>query len=138
MATLREHATIGLFLYGMVTATDAAGNPTKRSNFEFYYTLMREPKSQKVSISVKRVMFSATLPDSNQLYCQLSFSKVETCAVPIALLVRLLQKRIRRLIAFMFNIQPHIWIKAGFDFFALAFHHSSCALNNLNFGHRQG
>ena len=35
-----DNATIALFLYDIVTATDAAGNPTKRSNFEFFFTLV--------------------------------------------------------------------------------------------------
>ena len=38
----------------MVTATDAAGNPTQRSNFEFYYTLSRQAKTQEATVSVKR------------------------------------------------------------------------------------
>lgn len=56
VSALPNHATIGLFLYDMVTATDPAGNPTKRSNFEFYYTLTREAKTQEVSVTKKRVM----------------------------------------------------------------------------------
>lgn len=54
--SLPDNATIGLFLYDMVTATDPAGNPTKRTNFEFYYTLSRQDKSQDVPVTVRRVM----------------------------------------------------------------------------------
>ena len=56
ISTLPDNATIGLFLYDMVTATDAAGNPTKRSNFEFYYTLSRQDKTESVPVTVRRVM----------------------------------------------------------------------------------
>jgi hypothetical protein len=56
LSVLPDNSTIGLFLYDMVTATDAAGNPTKRTNFEFYYTLSRQQKSQDMPVTVRRVM----------------------------------------------------------------------------------
>ena len=55
LATLPDNATIGLFLYDIVTATDAAGNPTQRSNFEFFYTLTRETKSQEIAETKKQI-----------------------------------------------------------------------------------
>jgi len=45
-------------LYDIVTATDAAGNPTKRSNFEWFYTLSIEHKSQEIPITVRKVYLS--------------------------------------------------------------------------------
>jgi hypothetical protein len=58
LATLPDNATIALLLYDIVTATDAAGNPTKRSNFEFFYTLSRQSKTQEAPITVKRVFLN--------------------------------------------------------------------------------
>jgi hypothetical protein len=55
LSDLPDNATIGLFLFDIVTETDAAGNPTKRSNFEFYYTLSQEAKTENVSPRVQRV-----------------------------------------------------------------------------------
>lgn len=52
---LPNHATIGLFLYDVVTATDAAGNPTKRSNFEFYYTLSFQTNVVTAPVVTKHV-----------------------------------------------------------------------------------
>lgn len=53
-----NNSTIAVFLYDMTTATDQAGNPTQRSNFEFYYTLNRESKTQELPITVKRVFLN--------------------------------------------------------------------------------
>ena len=58
LTTLPDNATIALLLYDIVTATDAAGNPTQRSNFEFFYTLSRDNKEQEAPIQVTRVMLS--------------------------------------------------------------------------------
>jgi hypothetical protein len=55
ISDLPDNATIGLFLYDMVTATDAAGNPTQRSNFEFYYTLSKQAKTENAPITIRRV-----------------------------------------------------------------------------------
>lgn len=38
LSSLPEGSTIGLFLYDVVTKTDAAGNVTEKQNFEWYYT----------------------------------------------------------------------------------------------------
>jgi hypothetical protein len=37
VATLRDHETIGLFLYDVVTKTNAAGDILEKQNFEWYY-----------------------------------------------------------------------------------------------------
>jgi hypothetical protein len=58
LAALPDNATLAFLLYDIVTATDAAGNPTKRSNFEFFYTLSRQDKEQEASVGVSRVMLS--------------------------------------------------------------------------------
>jgi hypothetical protein len=54
-ASLPDKSTIALFLYDVVTATDAAGNPTKRSNFEFLYTISRQEKQDSFPIVRKQV-----------------------------------------------------------------------------------
>ena len=38
LATLPDHTTVGLFLYDVVTNTDAAGNTTEKQNFEWYFS----------------------------------------------------------------------------------------------------
>ncbi len=58
LADLPDNATIAFMLYDIVTATDPAGNPTQRSNFEFFYTLSRQDKEQEVSSSINRIMLS--------------------------------------------------------------------------------
>lgn len=58
LAELGDNETIAFLLYDIVTVTDAAGNATKRSNFEFYYTLSRQDKEQESSVSVSRVMLN--------------------------------------------------------------------------------
>jgi len=55
LTDLPDNATIAFLLYDIVTATDAAGNPTQRSNFEFFYTLSRQDKQQEVSSSISRI-----------------------------------------------------------------------------------
>lgn len=44
-----DGATLAFLLYDIVTATDNAGNPTQRSNFEFFYTLTREARTAEVT-----------------------------------------------------------------------------------------
>jgi len=39
LADLPDKTTIGLFIYDIVTKTDAAGNVTEKQNFEWYYNL---------------------------------------------------------------------------------------------------
>lgn len=48
-----DNATIALFLYDIVTETDAAGNATKRSNFEFIYTLSRQSQFKELPTGIK-------------------------------------------------------------------------------------
>jgi hypothetical protein len=55
LTDLPDNATIAFMLYDIVTATDAAGNPTQRSNFEFFYTLSRQDKEQEVSSGISRI-----------------------------------------------------------------------------------
>lgn len=38
IATLPDSCTIAFLLFDMITKTDAAGNPTEKSNFEWYFT----------------------------------------------------------------------------------------------------
>lgn len=58
LAELGDNETIAFLLYDIVTATDPAGNATKRNNFEFYYTLSRQDKEQESPVSVSRVMLN--------------------------------------------------------------------------------
>lgn len=55
LSDLPDNATVAFLLYDIVTATDAAGNPTQRSNFEFFYTLSYQDKQKEVSSSVNRI-----------------------------------------------------------------------------------
>ena len=42
LTALRDSATLGVFLYDVVTEIDKAGNVTKRENFEWYFHVRRE------------------------------------------------------------------------------------------------
>ena len=55
LSVLKDQTTMGLFIYDVVTATDAAGNPTQRSNFEWYFTVRMEPRTQQADSSVKEI-----------------------------------------------------------------------------------
>ncbi len=59
VSALPGNATIAFFLYDIITETDAAGNPTRRSNFEFFYTLSHEAKTQEASITTRSVGLNA-------------------------------------------------------------------------------
>ncbi len=50
LASLRDGATFGVFLYDVVTAIDNAGNVTKRDNFEWYFRVNRQRVSLKSSL----------------------------------------------------------------------------------------
>jgi hypothetical protein len=54
---LPNDATLGLMLYGVVTQTDDAGNPTKRSNYEWFYKVGREDvvKSETYEIATVKM-----------------------------------------------------------------------------------
>ncbi len=49
-----DNATFAFYLYDIVTATDAAGNATKRSNFEWIYTLSKETKTEQLPGSTRK------------------------------------------------------------------------------------
>lgn len=53
-----DTASVALLLYDVVTATDAAGNPTKRSNFEIYYRLSLANRPDSVVTTVTRLSLS--------------------------------------------------------------------------------
>jgi hypothetical protein len=55
LSAVPDNSTIALFLYDIVTATDQAGNPTQRSNFEFFYTFSRQSKTQEAPIVARRI-----------------------------------------------------------------------------------
>lgn len=60
IATLPDSCTFGLFFYDFVTATDAAGNPIERQNFEWYYSITRVlDRVEGQSYSVKMVRDAA-------------------------------------------------------------------------------
>jgi len=42
--TLKDNSTIAFMIYDVVTKTDAAGNPTERTNFEWFYTYKNTPQ----------------------------------------------------------------------------------------------
>jgi hypothetical protein len=50
VAALPDSGVIGLFIYDVVVAVDAAGNPTRRENFEWNYALSRDVSSDTASI----------------------------------------------------------------------------------------
>lgn len=53
-----DTATVALLLFDIVTATDPAGNPTRRSNFEYYYRFGMPVRPDSVTSTVSRL----TLP----------------------------------------------------------------------------
>jgi hypothetical protein len=50
-----DTATLALLLFDIVTQTDAAGEPTRRSNFEFYYRFSMPSRSDSVTATVTRL-----------------------------------------------------------------------------------
>ena len=54
-AALPSPCNVGLFLYGVVTATDPAGNPTRRSNFEWVYRYQTDPEHRTAAVTVEKV-----------------------------------------------------------------------------------
>lgn len=70
-----DSATLALLLYDVVTATDAAGTPTKRSNFEFFYRFAMVPTRDsvmqtvcklKVSLAAYKYLQTVTQNDANR------------------------------------------------------------------------
>jgi hypothetical protein len=49
-----KQANLGLFLYDVVTKTDAAGNITEKQNFEWYYSYGRQTKEEQAPVQVVR------------------------------------------------------------------------------------
>jgi hypothetical protein len=49
-----DSTTVALLLFDVVTATDAAGNPTRRSNFEFYYRLKMGVQADSAPVITSR------------------------------------------------------------------------------------
>ena len=47
LASVPENTTMAVLLYDVVTATDAAGNPTKRENFTWYFTYATQTKQEE-------------------------------------------------------------------------------------------
>ena len=45
ISTLKENSTIAFMMYDVVTKTDAAGTPTERANFEWFYTFKKVPQT---------------------------------------------------------------------------------------------
>lgn len=60
-----DSATLALLLYDVVTATDAAGTPTRRSNFEYFYRFALVPARDSIVSSSCRLRLN--LPAYNQL-----------------------------------------------------------------------
>ena len=58
-----DQAKIALLLYDIVTATDAAGNPTKRSNFEYFYTLAFQSKTEEICEVISPVLLRRPVYD---------------------------------------------------------------------------
>jgi hypothetical protein len=53
-----DSATLALLLYDVVTATDAAGTPTRRANFEYYYRFSLVPARDSVVSTSCRLKLS--------------------------------------------------------------------------------
>lgn len=58
IGTLKDPSTIGIFLFDLVTNTDAAGNPTERTNFEWYYQYKTEKITKEVNVLVEEVFMT--------------------------------------------------------------------------------
>lgn len=56
--SLPDSCTIALLLYDIVTKTDAAGNPTERTNFEQFYTYSKEIVTKSETVNVQKVMMT--------------------------------------------------------------------------------
>lgn len=83
-----DSATLALLLYDVVTATDAAGTPTKRSNFEFYYRFAMVPTRDsvvqktcklKVSLAAYKYLQSVTQNDANRWVRVPEWDATNTC-----------------------------------------------------------
>lgn len=59
-----DNTPMALLLYDMVTETDQAGNPTKRSNFDWFFTISREQKPVDLTVSTHQIMFDHATAES--------------------------------------------------------------------------
>jgi hypothetical protein len=53
--SLSDNSVIGLFIYDVVADTDAAGNPSKRTSFEWYYTFSREEVVKSELVTTRKI-----------------------------------------------------------------------------------
>lgn len=53
-----EKANVALMLFGIVTETDAAGNPSKRESFEYYFRLESETREIMAETMVEEMTFT--------------------------------------------------------------------------------
>jgi len=56
---IADGATIGLYLYDVVVERDDAGVPTRRSNFEWFFTMQRETLTGPSSDTTCKVALTA-------------------------------------------------------------------------------
>ena len=56
-----DSATVAVLLFDIVTATDAAGNPTRRSNFEFYYRFTLPMHADQYETTTTRLSVTSEL-----------------------------------------------------------------------------
>lgn len=54
VATLRDHETVGLFLYDVVTKTSAAGDILEKQNFEWYYNYAVQNHHEQGTVARRR------------------------------------------------------------------------------------
>jgi hypothetical protein len=66
ISSIEENSTVSVLLYDVVTKTDAAGNPTERSNFEWFFKYNKLPKTINYAIKKKKVSMPPSIAES---YC---------------------------------------------------------------------
>lgn len=55
VSTISDSSVVSLLIYDVVTKTDPAGNPTEKSNFEWYYVYNPKNVTQSEEVSVSEV-----------------------------------------------------------------------------------
>jgi hypothetical protein len=55
LSGLGDKATVGLFLYDIITSTDAAGNATEKQNFEWYFNYSTETVTKEVQVRTEHL-----------------------------------------------------------------------------------
>lgn len=58
VAAIPDTTTVGLFLYDVVTNTDAAGNTTAKQNFEWYFSYRTQEITKEVQVSPPERMWT--------------------------------------------------------------------------------